>query len=112
VDWIGVPLSLLDNLRMQLHLEQEAVLANLDANVPAGAALYLLDVNYYGDAQRGVYERAGLIRADITTHYAPSRGFAPEEPDCYVWCGRPLDLTNLGQTTALGLGLQHVRREG
>jgi len=60
VDWIGVPLSLLDNLRMPLHLEQADVLAHLDANVPPGATLYLLDVTYYRDAQHGVYEGAGV----------------------------------------------------
>jgi hypothetical protein len=112
VNWIGVPLSLLDNLRMSLHLEQQAVLANIDAQVPSGATLYLLDVNYYGDAQRGVYERAGLIRGDVTTHYASSRGFAAAEPDCYVWSGRPVDLASLGRITDLGRGLQRLQREG
>lgn len=110
VDWIGVPLSLLDNLRMRLHLEQVEWLAALDAAVPDGARLYLLDVNYYGDAQRGVYERAGLIRAGITTSYADSRAFAPEEPEFYFYSARPVELGALGEVSDLGHGLWHVRR--
>ncbi len=110
MNWIGVPLSLLDNLRMSLHPEQKAVLANIDAQVPVGAALYLLDVNYYGGAQRGVYERAGLIRGDVTMHHARSRGFAAAEPNCCVWSARPVDFASLGRITGLGHGLQRLQR--
>jgi hypothetical protein len=60
------------------------VLATLDREVPSGATLYMLDVTYYRDARQGVYERAGLIRADIATRYVSSRGFEPAEADCYV----------------------------
>ena len=112
VNWIGVPLSLLDNLRMPLHLDQAAILANLDEHVPAGATLYLLDVNYYGDAQRGVYEHAGRIRPDITTTYASSRTFEPPSDDFWVWSARALDLGALGRVTDFGLGLRHVERTG
>jgi len=113
VNWIGVPLSLLDNLRMKLHLEQETVLANIDALVPAGATLYMLDVNYYGDAQRGVYERAGLIRRDITTVYAASQGFRPSELLFFVWRASPRPLPEgLGEVEDLGQGLFRVRRSG
>jgi len=109
VDWIRVPLSLLDNLRMPQHLEQAAVLARIDA-LPAGATLYLLDVNYYRDAQHGVYERAGLIRPDITTRYVASRGFAPSEPVFFVLARRAPDLSALGQVVELGPGLYRVER--
>jgi len=105
VNWIGVPLSLLDNLRMRLHLEQAAVLARIDAEVPPGAALYLLDVNYYRDAQQGVYERAGLLRADIDTHYVSSRGFEPPEGEVYLWSPGPPRLSSGRAVTDLGLGL-------
>jgi hypothetical protein len=110
VNWIGVPLSLLDNLRMPQHLDQAEVLANLDRAVPPGATLYMLDVKYYVDAQQGVYERAGLIRADIATRYASSSGFEPAEADCYVWSPRPQHLESLGEVEDLGQGLVHLRR--
>ncbi len=110
VDWIGVPLSLLDNLRMRLHLEQAEWLAALDAAVPDGALLYMLDVNYYGDAQRGVYEHAGLIRSGITTRYVPARDFAPSEAEFYVYSARPVELASLGEVSDLGHGLWRVRR--
>jgi hypothetical protein len=110
VDWIGVPLSLLDNLRMPLHLEQADVLAHLDANVPPGATLYLLDVTYYRDAQHGVYEGAGLIRADVTTRYAKSGELAPDEPSFYAWTPAPRapDLSRFGRVTDLGRSLVRV----
>src|SRR5262245_8980694 len=113
VDWIGVPLSLLDNLRMKLHLEQADVLANIEARVPPGSTLYMLDVNYYGDAQRGVYERAGLIRGDVHTVYASSRDFHPGQESFYVWRAgsRPLP-PELGEVEELGLGLGRVHRAG
>jgi len=113
VNWIGVPLSLLDNLRMRLHLEQAEVLANIEAKVPPGSTLYMLDVNYYGDAQRGVYERAGLIRPGVHTVYASSRDFHPSEASFYVWRAgsRPLP-DGLGEVEELGLGLGHVQRAG
>lgn len=112
VNWIGVPLSLLDNLRMKLHLDQAAVLANIDAQVPPGATLYMLDVTYYRDAQQGVYERAGLIRADIETVYAASRDFGPARASFYLWRAgsRPLP-ESLGHVDDLGLGLLHVERD-
>jgi hypothetical protein len=113
VNWIGVPLSLLDNLRMPLHLEQAAVLAHLDAEVPAGATLYFLDVSYYRDAQHGVYERAGLIRPDITTRYAASRDFQPGDATFYAWSASPvLALEHLGRVTDLGRSLVRVERDG
>ncbi len=110
VDWIGVPLSLLDNLRMPLHLEQADLLAHLAAEVPPGATLVFLDVAYYRDAQHGVYERAGLIRADVTTLYASSRGLVLPAQDCFVYSQRPVELGALGRVTDLGRGLYHVRR--
>ncbi len=108
VNWIGVPLSLLDNLRMPLHLEQADVLAHIDAEVPPGATLYFLDVSYYRDAQQGVYERAGLIRPDITTVYAASKDCAPDVSDFFVYSQRPVSLEPLGHVTDLGHGLCHV----
>lgn len=96
---------------MELHLEAAARLADIDRHVPPGATLYLLDVNYYGDAQRGVYERAGLIRGDITTVYAPSRDFRPETAEFYVQAQRPMQLEALGAVTELRPGLYHVVRD-
>ncbi len=72
----------------------------------------MLDVNYYGDAQHGVFERAGSIRPDVQTRYAPSRGFAPEEPAYFVQ-GTPRHaelLAKLGKVPDLGLGLFRVER--
>jgi hypothetical protein len=110
VTWIGPRLSLLDNLRMRLHVEQMDVLANIDRNVPAGAKLYMLDVFYYGDAQQGVFERDGLIRADIHVEYAASRGFHAPEPTYFIWCFRapPRGLEQLGKVTDLGYALLRV----
>jgi hypothetical protein len=110
VDWIGTPLSLLDNLRMRLHLAQQAVLANIDRQVPAGAALYMMDVVYYGDAQHGVFERDHRIRDDIRIRYASSRAFEPAETVFYVYSGigRPTGLARLGRVTDLGESLWRV----
>ena len=112
VRWIGVPLSLLDNLRMPQHLKQAAVLDHIDARVPPHATLYLLDLFYYGDAQHGVYERAGLIRADITTRYAASRGFEAPEEGFYLYAPGPLG-PELGQRAVdQGLGLYRIAPAG
>lgn len=111
VNWIGVPLSLLDNLRMPLHLAQARTLEAIDRHVPAGATLYLLDVDYYRDAQQGVFERDGRIRADIATRYASSRNFRPTEPSYYLLARRPLSeagLAALGHTEALDGSLYRV----
>jgi hypothetical protein len=110
VDWIGVPLSLLDNLRMRLHVQQRDVLENIERNVPGGAKLYMLDVVYYGDAQQGVYERDGLIRGDIRVEYASRRAFHPTETSFYVWSffpGKP-PLDALGRVSDLGHSLYRV----
>lgn len=112
VNWIGMPLSLLDNLRMKLHLEQAAVLARINCDVPAGATLYMLDVNYYRDAQQGVFERAGLIRADIATRYSFSQSFSPQEREFYVFSERAIDLSPLGRITQLAEFLFRVERDG
>jgi hypothetical protein len=110
VDWIGVPLSLLDNLRMKLHLDQAEVLENINGHVPPGAVLYMVDVVYYGDAQHEVFERDGLIRPDIRTKYASSRAFQPEEKAFYVYGfrGKPRGLEGLGTVTDLGRSLFRV----
>jgi hypothetical protein len=108
VNWIGVPLSLLDNLRLPLHLEAAAVLDHLDARVPPGAKLYMLDVAYYGDAQHGVYERAGLIRADIETEYVSSRSFAPPDAGFFLYTPGPLRVDLGARGTDLGRGLYRV----
>jgi hypothetical protein len=110
VDWIGVPLSLLDNLRMKLHLDQAGILDNINEHVPAGATLYMVDVVYYGDAQHEVFERDGLIRPDIRTKYVSSRSFTPDEKAFYVYGfrGRPRGLESLGAVTDLGGSLFRV----
>lgn len=110
VTWIGPRLSLLDNLRMKLHLDQKELLDHIDREIPAGATLYMLDANYYGDAQQGVFERAGLIRPDIRVRYASGRSFRPEEPSFFLWCSRspPPGLQGLGQVTDLGRSLYRI----
>jgi hypothetical protein len=110
--WPGIPLSLLDNLRMPMHLRQKAWIDNLNRNVEPGGLVYMLDVNYYGDAQQGVFERAGSIAAGVHTRYASSREFAPEEKRFYVQ-GAPRNraqLEKLGKVSDLDLGLFHVER--
>lgn len=112
VNWIGVPLSLLDNLRMQQHLDQADILDNVNSRLPAGARLIWLDVNYYRDAQQGVFERAGRVRADISTQYASSRGFSSDASDYYVWRSSPRSMPpDLGRVEDLGHGLFHVVAE-
>jgi hypothetical protein len=114
VNWIGVPLSLLDNLRMRLHVQQADVLDNIGRNVPAGATLYMMDVFYYGDAEQHVYERAGLIRSDIATIYVSHRDFHPTEPTFYVWSFIPRrpPIDALGRVTDLGHSLYRVDGNG
>lgn len=97
---------------MEQHLEQAAVLENIDRNVPSGALLYMLDVNYYRDAQQGVYERAGFIRSNITTRYASSRDFRPSEKEFYVFSQRPPKLEGLGRVTELSRALYNVEAPG
>jgi len=109
VTWYrGVPLSLLDNLRMEQHLAQAAALDDIEHNVPPGATLYFLDAFYYRDAQQGVFEHAGLIRPDIATRYVSSRDFHPDEPEFYVSAPRPAALESLGHVTELAPGLFRV----
>jgi hypothetical protein len=113
VNWIGTPLSLLDNLRMRLHLQQADVLENIEREVPAGATLYVMDVAYYRDAQQGVYERAGLIRSDSAIHYVSRREFHPAEKSFYVWSFFPEPpLDQVGRVTDLGHSLYHVEKSG
>ncbi len=110
VNWIGTPLSLLDNLRMKLHLDQEAVLENIEREVPPGSVLYMMDVVYYGDAQHGVFERDGRIRSDIEVRYVSSRSFEPAEPRFYVYefLPRRPALEPIGKVTDLGFSLYRV----
>ena len=97
-----------------MHLKQKAWIDNLNEHVPAGDLVYMLDVNYYGDAQQGVFERAGAIRSDVQTRYSPSRGFTPEEQRfCVQGTPRHAELlAHLGTVTDLGLGLFRVERKG
>jgi hypothetical protein len=114
VNWIGTPLSLLDNLRMRLHLQQADVLDTIDREVPTGATLYMLDVVYYRDAQQGVFERAGRIRSDIEVHYVSRRAFHPTEDTFYVWSffPGPPPIDQLGHVTDLGRSLYRVEKNG
>ena len=111
VAWIGVPLSLLDNLRMPLHLDEQLWLDHTNATLPQGAVLYFPDASYYGDARHGVYERAGLLRADLATRYVASRDWQPAEPHFWVQGLRrdPAFLQRFGDVTDHGLGLLEVR---
>lgn len=102
----------LDSLRLSQHRRQAALLRQINDNVEPGGVLYLMDVNYYGDAQHGVYERAGLIRADIQTRYVRARDFAPQEDAYYVLLSfhRPSNLQRYGTAVSLGRGLFRVER--
>jgi hypothetical protein len=95
---------------MKLHLDQQAVLENIDRDVPAGSVLYMMDVVYYGDAQHGVFERDGRIRKDIEVRYVSSRSFEPAEASFYVYefLPRRPALESLGKVTDLGLSLYRV----
>ena len=110
VNWIGTPLSLLDNLRIRLHLDQQAWLDAIELEVPAGSVLYMMDVVYYRDAQHEVFERDGRIRSDIRTRYVSSRSFSPGEPTFYVYgfLGRPPGLDRFGKVVDLGHSLYRV----
>lgn len=110
VDWIGPRLSLLDNLRMKLHVEQKALLDHIDAQLPHGAKLYWMDVGYYRDAQHGVYEKAGLVRADLSTQYVSRADFHPTERSFFVWSYWPKApaLDAFGRVTDLGRSLYRV----
>jgi len=103
--------GLLDNLRMGLHLEQRAWLEHVNANLEPGAEVLMLGFRYYGDAQQGVYERAGLIRADVLTHYVEPEALAPSAGPFYVCFGGRPDarlLEGFGRVTDLGQGLFRV----
>jgi hypothetical protein len=106
VTWLanGPPLALLDNLRMEQHRDQAAWLRTVDRHVEPGAVLYLLDVNYYRDAQQHVFERDGFIRSDIATRYVSRRDFRPEEATFYVYsfAAPPPPLEKFGRVTPLG----------
>jgi hypothetical protein len=106
VTWLanGPPLALLDNLRMEQHRDQAAWLRTVDLHVEPGAVLYLLDVNYYRDAQQHVFERDGFIRSDIATRYVSRRDFRPEETAFYVYsfAAPPPPLERFGRVTSLG----------
>jgi hypothetical protein len=109
VNWIGVPSSLLDNLRMPLHLRAADLLAHVNESVAPRSVLYWLDVHYYRDAQHGVYERAGLVRADIESRYVSSREFHPTEPSFFFWCASPRSIPpELASAEDLGFGLYRV----
>jgi hypothetical protein len=115
VTWLegGPPLALLDNLRMEQHRQQAAWLDAVDANVEAGALLYMVDVVYYRDAQQHVFERDGRIRSDVTTRYVGRRDFHPNEAKFYVWSftGAPLQLERFGRVTDLGHRLFRVEKK-
>lgn len=106
VRWLenGPPLALLDNLRMEQHRDQAAWLATLNENTERGASVYLLDVDYYRDAQRTVFERDGFLRPDLRTAYVGRRALRPEEATFYVWSygAPPPPLERYGRVTPLG----------
>jgi hypothetical protein len=106
VRWLenGPPLALLDNLRMEQHRDQAAWLATLNERAEPGARVYLLDVDYYRDAQRTVFERDGFLRPDLRTTYVSRRELRPEEPAFYVWSygSPPPPLERYGRVTPLG----------
>jgi len=116
LNYSGVQLDLLDNLRMPQHRDTKQWLDAIDRNVEPGAVLYLMNVGYYRDAQHDVYERDGLIRPDITTRYASQKNFAPAEPRFYVWffsllsksTASPQPLERFGRVTGLGNNLFRV----
>lgn len=106
---LGGRISLLDNLRMDVHRSREALLDLIDAEVPAGSTLYMVDMTYYGDSRHGVYERSGLIRSDIKTVYLASNVELPQPDSAYFVLETPqTDLTSLGDVTNFGRGLFRV----
>jgi hypothetical protein len=105
---------MLDNLRMPLHREQRGWLDGFNAALPSGAVVYMLGFGYYVDAQHGVYERAGLIRGDVTTVYASRRGLQPKEAEFFVCFGGRPDvawLQSLGGVETLRPDLFEVTKE-
>jgi hypothetical protein len=105
--------DVLDNLRMPLHLEQRQWLRRLDAATPPGAVVYLVDFAYYGDAQHGVYERAGAIRRDLVTRYVARRRLQPAEREFFVCFWRAPDrslLDHFGTVDEPQPGVFRVRR--
>ena len=115
VTWLagGPPLALLDNLRMEQHRDQAAWLDAIRRELEPGATLYLLDVGYYRDAQHGVFERDGFLRADLAIRYASRRNFRPAEPRFHVWSLPEPDLTllqSLGTVTPIGPKLFRIER--
>ncbi|HET8533508.1 MAG TPA: hypothetical protein VFO08_20320 [Methylomirabilota bacterium] len=114
--------GLLDNLRMGLHREQREWLEGLDAALPPGAIVYLVDFSYYGDAQHGVFEHGGKIRRDVITRYVTRQELAPTEHEFFVcfWEGLvpgaapPVDralLARLGYFDEIRPRLFRIRRD-
>jgi hypothetical protein len=104
--------GMLDNLRMPEHRARAAQLARINAKVEPNGVLYMVNCLYYGDAMRGVYEAAGLIRADIQTRYVLADAFQPSEKRFYVWlCRADTDaLSAFEEVIELGPGLYRVTR--
>ncbi len=113
--------GLLDNLRIGLHREQREWLQGLNAALPPGAIVYMVDFSYYGDAQHGVFERGGQIRPDVITRYVTQQELAPTEQEFFVcfWEGLapgaapPVDrglLARLGRVDEIRPRLFHIRR--
>lgn len=70
----------------------------------------MVDVDDPRDAQQGVRERAGRIRADVETRCVARCALAPTGPEGFVYTPRPLSLGVLGEVTDLGGGFARVSR--
>lgn len=105
--------GMLDNLRLPQHTERREWLQRLNTAAPPGSIVYLIDFDYYGDAQHGVYERAGQIRRDIITRYVARRALQPTEPTFFACFGRQPDragLAKFGEVDEPQPGVFRVRR--
>lgn len=105
--------SFLDNMRMAQHRHRAAFLQHINHVVPPGSVLYFVAFRYYGDAQHGVYERAGLIREDIETRYLDADELPPPEDTYYVLYGvadDALAVKSLGRVTDLKQNLFRVEQ--
>ena len=84
----------------------------INTAVPPNGTIYMLDVNYYGDAERHVFEKDGLIRPDIATSYVTRRTFQPGAGTSFVWAfsKRPPAAPAGTVVTDLGESIYRVER--
>lgn len=104
--------GMLDNLRMSQHRARAREIDRANEAVEPGGVLYMVDCAYYRDATHGVYENAGLLRADIQTRYVRGRELALNEDHAWAWVfyGDPQALARAGTITELAPNLVRIDR--